>query len=434
MYAAIARAGDLHRTALEAVCRVAAVAAAAFLVFAASAGADTSVLGSVALPAGGDTSICLQTCTVVQDQVAPASSTDYVLRAAVDGTIVSWRYRSANASIGDQYSLRVLRPANAAETSFTAIATSTAPPLPDGDDLVRGPFIVNIPIKAGDRIGLESRGPSDFGVPVFHTAQTDPDTGDSAGFFIPDIGDGSTAAPGTTGHDGSQVLVQATIKSAAPPPPPTTGCPPTCPPSLGPALNGRIAFASERSEGDREIYSMYPDGSNETRLTNDNALNDAPSYSPDGSKIVFESERPNHDALYTMNADGSNERLLVDTGSFDMRPFYSPDGSKIIYGTGAYIYLINADGTGLRRLALGDEPALSPDGSTIVFLKRSEAAMFGLWLMNADGSNQRLLFDNVNGNALSYPVFSPDGSKIAFQMDTAETPYLIFVIKPTAPA
>ena len=426
-YAKIVRVSGQYELALEAVCRVVAIAAVALLVLAASARADTKVLGSVTLPAGGATSICPATCTVVQDQVAPASSSDYVLRAPADGTIVSWSYRSANASIGNQYSLRVLRPANAAETSFTAIATSTAPPLPDGDDLVRGPFIVNIPIRAGDRIGLESQGPSDFGIPVFHTAQTDPATGDSAGFFIPDIGDGSTATPGTTGPDGSQVLVQATIETAAPPPPPTGGCPPTCPPSLGPALNGRITFASDKS-GHREIYSMYPDGSNETRLTYDNALNDSPSYSPDGSKIVFESERSNHEAIYTMNADGSNERLLIDTGSFDMRPFYSPDGSKIIYSTGAYIYLINANGTGQTRLALGFEPALSPDGSTIAFVKGVRSGEEEIWLMNADGSNQRPLFVNVNGRAVAYPVFSPDGSKIAFQMDSATTSYLIYVI------
>ena len=364
-YAKIVRVSGQYELALEAVCRVVAIAAVALLVLAASARADTKVLGSVTLPAGGATSICPATCTVVQDQVAPASSSDYVLRAPADGTIVSWSYRSANASIGNQYSLRVLRPANAAETSFTAIATSTAPPLPDGDDLVRGPFIVNIPIRAGDRIGLESQGPSDFGIPVFHTAQTDPATGDSAGFFIPDIGDGSTATPGTTGPDGSQVLVQATIETAAPPPPPTGGCPPTCPPSLGPALNGRITFASDKS-GHREIYSMYPDGSNETRLTYDNALNDSPSY--------------------------------------------SPDGSKIIYSTGAYIYLINANGTGQTRLALGFEPALSPDGSTIAFVKGVRSGEEEIWLMNADGSNQRPLFVNVNGRAVAYPVFSPDGS------------------------
>ena len=375
--------------------RVVAIAAATFLVLAASAGADTKNLGSVGLPAGGDTSICGgigPKCTVVQQQVASASAGSYVLRAPADGTIVSWSYRSANAATGNQYSLRVLRPANAAETSFTAIATSTAPPLPDGNDLVRGPFGVNIPVKARDRIGLESQGPSDFGVPVFHTAQHDPSTGDGVVFFSPDIGDGSTATATTTGgNDGSQVLVQATIETASPPPPPPVGCPPTCPPSLGPALNGRIAFSSEQS-GHREIYTMYPDGSNETRLTYDNQLNDEPSYSPDGSKIVFDSERPPNSGIYTMNADGSSQRLLVGTDGSGDRPSYSPDGSKIIYWTGGFIYLINADGTGQRQLGLGFSPALSPDGSTIAFVRPVGSGEEELALMNADGSNPRPLF------------------------------------------
>ncbi|MGZ6616120.1 MAG: TolB family protein [Solirubrobacteraceae bacterium] len=418
--------------------RAVAITTVTSLVLAVSAGADTRIFGSISLPAGGATSICGGSgpkCTVVQQQVASASSGSYVLRAPADGTIVSWSYRSANAAIGNQYSLRVLRPANSAETSFTAVATSGAPPLPDGNDLVRGPFGVNIPVKAGDRIGLESQGPSDFGVPVFQTAQRDPSTGDGVVFFSPDVRDGSTATPTTTGgNDGSQVLVQATIEIASPPPPPppppppAIGCPPNCPPSLGPALNGRIAFASEQS-GHLEIYTMYPDGSHETRLTYDNALNAQPSYSPDGSKIVFDSDRPPNSGIYTMNADGSNERLLVRTdGSVSEHPFYSPDSSRIVYSTRGFMYMINADGTGQRQLGLGFAPAISPDGSTITFVRPVGAGDEEIALMNADGSNPRALFSHVAGRKVDFPVFSPDGSKIAFQMDTPATSYEIFTI------
>src|SRR4249919_3261485 len=125
----------------------------------ASAAAATFTIGSLTLPADSTGQVCgSDPCTVVQGQVSPASPGTYTLRAPADGTIVSWSYRNGNVPPANSYSLRVLRPANAQETSFTAVGTATSPIIPDALNAVRGPYAVSLPVRAGDRIGLRSNG------------------------------------------------------------------------------------------------------------------------------------------------------------------------------------------------------------------------------------------------------------------------------------
>jgi hypothetical protein len=92
------------------------------------------------------------------------------------------------------------------------------------------------------------------------------------------------------------------------------------------------------------------------RLTS--SLGDArPRYSPDGSKIVFQSMRDGNPEIYVMNADGSGQRRLTNHDGFDMAPSWSPDGSKIVFVTHRegppMIYLMNADGSNPTRLVSG---------------------------------------------------------------------------------
>jgi len=82
-------------------------------------------------------------------------------------------------------------------------------------------------------------------------------------------------------------------------------------------------------------------------------------------------------------------------------------------GSGGDIYAVNADGTGLRHLTQGMDPSWSPDGSQVVFARWTEP--WGIYTINADGSNERLLFSS---NSARGPVFSPDGTQIAFFFST----------------
>ncbi|MDQ3679629.1 MAG: hypothetical protein M3378_03630 [Actinomycetota bacterium] len=122
----------------------------------------------------------------------------------------------------------------------------------------------------------------------------------------------------------------------------------------------RIAFNSFR-DGDHEIYVMNADGTNPIRLTNSPGEDAHPQWSPDGSQITFHTRRFGTLDVMVMNADGSNPRLLTTntTATHEYFPVWSPDGTMIAFNgntldpTNTDVYVINVDGTGLRRLTFG---------------------------------------------------------------------------------
>src|SRR6266568_3992848 len=114
----------------------------------------------------------------------------------------------------------------------------------------------------------------------------------------------------------------------------------------------RIAFVSDR-DGNFEIYVMRADGSNQVNLSNNTALDGLPAWSPDGTKIAFSSDRDGPGQMYVgpfqiyvMNADGSGVTRLTHDSASDVEATWSPDGSKIAFvsGTalGSDIYVMSA--------------------------------------------------------------------------------------------
>ena len=189
-------------------------------------------------------------------------------------------------------------------------------------------------------------------------------------------------------------------------------------PTTTPVPCGKIAFVSNR-DGNNEIYAMNADGSNQTRLTNNPAFDNGPSFGRDGSKIAFFSDRDGNYEIYVMNADGSNQTRLTSNTAFDFYPSFSGDGSKIAFGShrdgNEEIYVMNADGSNQTRLtnnsAVDELPSFSGDGSKIAFGSNRDGNV-EIYVMNADGSNQTRLTNNTAFD--DGPSFSPDGSKIAF--------------------
>jgi dipeptidyl aminopeptidase/acylaminoacyl peptidase len=98
----------------------------------------------------------------------------------------------------------------------------------------------------------------------------------------------------------------------------------------------KIAFISDRGGTDKkpiiQIYVMNTDGTNQTNISNDDDRWDAfPSWSSDGTRIAFASERDGTDQIYTMNTDGTNPTRLTNNDAEDEYPSWSPDGTKIAF-------------------------------------------------------------------------------------------------------
>ena len=91
-----------------------------------------------------------------------------------------------------------------------------------------------------------------------------------------------------------------------------------------------IAFVSTR-DGTEEIYAMNPDGSNQTRLTNNSARDGRPVWSPDGTKIAFRSDRDGNEELYIMGFDGSNQTNVTNLLGEEWLHSWSPDSTKIAF-------------------------------------------------------------------------------------------------------
>ncbi|HYH85467.1 MAG TPA: hypothetical protein VEX60_08290, partial [Pyrinomonadaceae bacterium] len=140
------------------------------------------------------------------------------------------------------------------------------------------------------------------------------------------------------------------------------------------AGGAKVAFASNR-DGRVQIYLMNADGSGQAQLTSSGANDDGPRFSPNGAKILFQSDRDDpaggYNDIYVMNSDGTGQTRLTTAASDDCAPSWSPDGSKIVFqslrnGVSYQIYSMNADGS--NQVNLGGstsndrQPSWSPDG------------------------------------------------------------------------
>jgi TolB protein len=127
-----------------------------------------------------------------------------------------------------------------------------------------------------------------------------------------------------------------------------------------------------------------------------------PTFSPDGTRLLFRGDddgiAPSGDEeIYVARADGSEIVALTDDEALDSAPAWSPDGTQIAWestrdGADREIYVMDADGSHVRQLtdnALHDEgPAWSPDGRLITFTRSDTADAPGdVWVMYADGSD-----------------------------------------------
>ena len=174
------------------------------------------------------------------------------------------------------------------------------------------------------------------------------------------------------------------------------------------APDGLVTFTSTR-DGDMEIYTMKPDGTSVQRITNRPGPDGGPFFSWDGKRIVFRGRelgdgpelndyrgllkqglwRPTQLELFVMDRDGRNLQQVTKLGGANFAPSWHPDGKRLIFASNIHdpkgrdfdLYLVNLDGSGLERVTFNGTfdgfPMFSPDGKSLVFASNRNAKTEG---------------------------------------------------------
>lgn len=189
------------------------------------------------------------------------------------------------------------------------------------------------------------------------------------------------------------------------------------------ACYGYAYHRADSGGADYAIFVMNADGSEARDLTSDlpeleGTSQGNPHWAPDGTRVAFD----NDDEIYVVNADGTGV-IKVARGAF---PTWSPDGSMIAFvtgsgGGGSEIRVVNADGIGERTFTISegfeDLPAWSPNGWRIAYVAAAKGAGQQLYVVNSDGTGETRLTDLRSDGMGGYsPTWSPDGSTIAVEV------------------
>jgi TolB protein len=183
-----------------------------------------------------------------------------------------------------------------------------------------------------------------------------------------------------------------------------------------------------------QLVTVDVDGQNPEVLLSEREILLMPAWRPDGAEILLTSYRSGRPELWVYRLADRSFRALARRGN-SMGGTYSPDGRRIAFclteGPNTDVYVMNSDGSGLKRLtrdsAIDVSPAWSPDGKRLVFTS-DRAGTPQLYIMTAEGTEVRRL--TFQGNYNQTPTWSPRGDSIAFTARDERKVFDVFTVSP----
>lgn len=192
-----------------------------------------------------------------------------------------------------------------------------------------------------------------------------------------------------------------------------------------------------------DIFMADLDGNIVKQLTNAKGYDAEATLSPDGTKMIYTSDKDGDLELYIMDLNTGEEKRITNTLGYDGGAWFSPDGTKIIWRasrpktpeeikeyktllsehlvapTNMEVYIADADGSNVKQVTSFGQanwaPNYMPDSKRIIFASNQEYPKgfpFNMYIVNEDGSNLTKVSRDSGFDA--FPMFSPDGKKIVF--------------------